>query len=186
MRYALIVVIGVMAIHVGSAAACHGKDLFPLAAGNTWRFESESSRTTRNMSIVRQAGGLVLQGFPGSPALRVRTRGARIDAWDTAAQRWRPFLRLGLPKGSAYRVDLGANPMWRGVRVAVKAKGAKVNDPSDRSYEGCTTLSFRPGRGVADAGLLEMSFCPGIGPVVFSEQTLAGPRAWALSTHRVR
>ena len=168
------------------AGAARAPSLFPLADGNRWTFTDLRSGTPRVISVRRQAGALVLRGFPGTAALRVRRAGQGVQAWDAAQRRWEPFLRLGAPRGTRYTVDLAGAGLWRKVVVTVESKRAVVQDSWDRTWRRCTRLGFRYRLPIADAGLEGLAFAPGVGPVWFEETTIAGPRVSALSGHRIR
>jgi hypothetical protein len=170
---------------VSAGSAGPPRSMFPLADDNRWTFRSMSVGGARTMSLEQQRGGLVLNGFPGAGPLRVRARGRAVEAWDTADRRWEALLRFGGATGSAYRVSLEDLALWRGVVVTVASKRATVRGSDGRAYRACTRFTLRPPAKVADAGVLELAFAPGIGPVRFVEQTIAGPRAWALASSRL-
>jgi hypothetical protein len=168
------------------ASAARTPRLFPLADGNRWELSGVRTSTPRKISVDREAGYLVLRGFPGAQELRVRRIGEAVQAWDRREHRWEAFLRLGAAVGRTYAVDLSGTALWRQVQVTVTSRRAVVRDLTDRVWRRCTRLAFRYRGAVADAGLQEMSFGPGVGPVRFTETTIAGPRASALSSYRVR
>ena len=167
------------------AEAAGGPALFPLAAGNRWTFADQQTGASRVISVRRVAGALVLRGFPGTSALRVRKVGQSVQAWDRRDRRWEPFLRLGAPRGTRYRVDLAGTALWRRMVVTVEARRAVIQDSWDRTWRNCTRLAFESRLPVADAGVENVAFAPGIGPVWFEELTIAGPRASSLSGYRV-
>ncbi len=179
--------IGVLAmalIGCMSAAAGTQPSMFPLADGNRWTFRSTVVGGVRTVAVEQRPGGLVLNGFPGVGPLRVRTTGRTVEAWDTADRRWEALLRFGAPTGSAYRVSLGEAPLWRGALVSVASKKTTVHGSGGRAYRACTQFTLRPPAKLADAGVLELSFAPGAGPVNWVEQSIAGPREWALASYR--
>jgi hypothetical protein len=179
--------IGVLAmalIGCGVAAAGPQPSLFPLNDGSRWTFRSTTVGGVRTVAVEQRPGGLVLNGFPGVGSLRVRTTGKMVEAWDTADRRWEALLRFGAPTGFAYRVSLGEAPLWRGVMMTVASKQATVFGSGGRAYRGCTNFTLRPPAKLADAGVLELSFAPGVGLVGWEEQSVDGPRAWALASYR--
>ena len=185
-RLAPFVALGVALAAVAGASAARQASLFPLADGNRWTLRDLDSGAATTISLRRGASGLVLRGFPGADALRVRRAGRAVQAWDPEDRRWEPFLRFGAPAGTRYLVDLGGTSLWRSVEVVVASKRAVVRDFRGRVLRRCTRLAFLYRIPIADAGLLELSFAPGIGPVRFSEETIAGPRESALAAFRVR
>jgi hypothetical protein len=168
------------------AGAAHTPRLFPLADGNRWVLTDVRTGARRVISVDREARVLVLRGFPGAGELRIRRVGQSIRAWDRRDRRWEPFLRLGAARGTRYLVDLGATALWKRVEVTVASNRAVVRDLGDRVWRRCTRLVLRYRGTLDDAGLEELSFAPGVGPVRFVETTIAGPRASALSSYRVR
>ena len=180
--------IGAIAVALlGCGAAAAGPpqpSLFPLGDGNRWTFRSMTVGGVRTVAVEQRPGGLVLNGFPGVGPLRVRTTGRTVEAWDATDQRWEALLRFGAPTGSAYRVSLGEAPLWRGAVVTLTSKQATVRASGGRAYRACTRFTLRPPAKLADAGVLELSFAPGIGPVRWVEQSIAGPREWALASYR--
>lgn len=160
---------------------------FPLADGNTWTLRDLERDTAGVISARRAPRGFVLRGFPGTGELRVRWEGAALAAWDPADRRYEPLLRFGARAGSVYGVDLGTNPLWRSVSVTVASRQAVVTDAEDTERHGCTRFTFRYKKSsLADAGLIELAFAPGVGPVSVTEQTIAGPRERLLESYRVR
>ena len=150
---------------------------FPLAPGHRWVLREVDKGSATTISIRK---GLVLHGFPGASDLRVRRVGQAVQAWDTKDRRWEAWFRFGLPVGRRYTVRLAATGPWQAVEVGVASKTATVRDYSGKKRRGCTRFVFKQLGPVADAGLIEMAFCPRVGPVRYSETTIAGPRTFAL------
>ena len=160
--------------------------LLPLADGNRWVLRDVESSSTTTVSVDRTSAGLVLRDIPGAAELRVRAVGAAVQAWDPAAGRWEPFLRLGAAAGTRYAVDLTRAPLWRSLRVTVASREAIVHDARGKTLRNCVKLTFRSLKPVADAGLEELTFAPGIGLVRTVETTIAGPREHVLASLRLR
>jgi hypothetical protein len=159
---------------------------FPLADGNRWVLRNTASGAVRTMSLSRKPSGLVLRGLPGAADLRVRRVGKATEAWDRTSGRWEPLLRLGAPVGTRYVVDIGDSTLWRSVQVKVASRQAVVHDARGKTLRGCVRLAFHARKPVADAGLEELTFAPGIGPVAVTEITIAGPRRSTLASFRLR
>lgn len=150
---------------------------FPLAAGNTWYLANAKDASGSTVSVrARRTGGLFLRGFPGAGDLRVRRAGSAVEAWDVAESRWEPFLRLGATAGTRYKVDLERTGLWRNLLVVVASRQLEVEDARGRRFRGCVRLTFRNPKGLADAGLEELVFAPGVGLVRVKETTIAGTR----------
>jgi hypothetical protein len=103
-----------------------------------------------------------------------------VHAWDANDGRWEPWFCFGAKKGTRYKVGLASTPLWRDVEVRVGSKRATARDYHGKAHKGCTRFVFGV-RGVADAGVTGMTFCPCVGPVRMSETTIAGPRTFALT-----
>jgi hypothetical protein len=159
-------------------AAVLGSTLFPLTPGEHWTLRDVNSGAKTQISVRT---GRVLHGLPGSGALRVRQSGQTVQAWDPKDRRWEDLFRFGARKGTRYTVALGATALWRKVAVRIATKKATVRDYHRRAHRGCTRFVFDELTGIADAGMLDMAFCPRVGPVRFSETTIAGPRTYALA-----
>lgn len=157
-------------------AAVLSATLFPLAPGTQWTFRDVDSGATASMSV---RAGRVLHGFPGIGDVRVRAKGKTVQAFDRGDGRWEDWFRFGLPAKTAYTVSLSGTPLWRRVVVGLLTKKATTRDYRGKRYRGCTRFIFRA-VGMADAGLTDMTFCPRIGPVRYSETSIAGPRTFAL------
>jgi hypothetical protein len=96
------------------------------------------------------------------------------------------FLRLGAPAGTRYVVDLADTALWRSVVVTVASRRAVVEDATGRTLRNCVRLVVRQRKPVADAGVEELVFAPGVGPARIVEQTIAGPRTFLLAVWKVR
>ena len=150
---------------------------FPLAPGTHWTLRDIDSGAKTTISVGK---GRVLHGFPGAGNVRVRNAGKTVQAWDAKDARWEPWFRFGAKKGERYTVRLASTPLWQSVEVRVASKTASARDYDGKTYRGCTRFNLQV-RGVADAGVTGMTFCPRVGPVRFSETTIAGPRTFALA-----
>ena len=173
-------------VTVQYAGAAGPPSAFPLADGNRWILSDVESGGRATVSVAREPTGLVLHGLPGTDGLRVRSAGRTIEAWDPVNRRWEQLLRLGAPAGTSYVVSLGGEPLWRSLRVTVASREAVVHDARGKTLRNCVRLTFRALKPVADAGLEELTFAPGIGLVRSVEMTIAGPRERVLASLRLR
>jgi hypothetical protein len=162
-----------------AASAAAPAKPFPLEPGARWVL-SDATGLELTISLTRGKRGHVLRGFPGLPATRVRASGRSVQAWDPGEARWKPFLRLGAPAGTRYRVQLAGAPLWRAVEVTVASRTATCDDANGRAVPNCVALELTPPKGVADAGVERLVFAPGVGPVEVVVQTIAGPRRYTL------
>jgi hypothetical protein len=186
-RLAVAVALGLVLVPSATALPENGRQLFPLRAGNEWSFASRPFGGTDTVTVASARRGVFrLVGFPGAPVLRVRWSGQSVQAWDAGDRRWEALLRLGAPAGTSYAVDL-PQPLWSGVRVTVASRRATVYNPVRRRlYSGTLRLAIRPNPELADAGLTGLWFAPGVGPVRWVEESIAGPVEHDLSGARVR
>ena len=178
--------VALIVLAVPYAGAAGPPSAFPLADGNRWILSDVEGGGRATVSVRRQPTGLVLQGLPGTDSLRVRAAGRTIEAWDPVNRRWEQLLRLGAPAGTKYVVDLGGEPLWRSLRVTVASRKAVVHDARGKTLRNCVKLTFRAPKQVADAGLEELTFAPGVGLVRSVEMTIAGPRERVLASLRLR
>ena len=102
------------------------------------------------------------------------------------SRRWEPFLRLGAPAGTRFKVDLAGTPLWRSLTVTVASRSVVVHDARGKALRDCVRLTFATRKPIADAGLEELVFAPGVGFARIAEQTIAGTRVRVLSSHRLR
>jgi hypothetical protein len=176
MRARFVTAVATFALVAAAGAEAAPAPLFPLAAGSTWYLADAKSAAGSQVSVRARGNTVFLRGFPGTGDLRVRRAGLGVEAWDTADGRWEPFLRLGAPVGTQYRVDLAPTGLWRNLVVTVASRKLEVEDARGRALRGCVRLTFRNPKGLADAGLEELVFAPGVGIVRISEITIAGTR----------
>jgi hypothetical protein len=151
--------------------------LFPLVPGHQWTFRDVDSGAKNQVSVGAHR---VLTGFPGAGSLRVRAAGKTVQAWDTRDRRWEAWFRFDLPARSRYKVALAQTFFWQGVEVTVDSKTASARDYLGKRYANCTRFVFRQLNGLVDAGVSGMVFCPHVGPVRYAEDSIAGPRTYAL------
>ena len=148
--------------------------------GATWKLTDQSGATLDPVDERSALGrAYILQGFPGFASLRVRAAG-RPPGVGREGARWAPFLRLGAPTGTRYRVDLRDAPLWRAVDVTVASSPACAADARGRVVRGCVELALRSRKPTADAGVERLVFAPGIGLAEVVVQTIAGSRTYSL------
>jgi hypothetical protein len=116
----------------------------------------------------------------------VRRAGRNVQAWDGTQRRWESLLRFDAPVGARYLVALRGVLLWESVEVTVASKRVAVRDYRGKVRRGCTRFTFHYRQPIADTGLEYLAFCPGVGPVRFSETTIAGPRTYALAGFKIR
>jgi hypothetical protein len=160
------------------------EQLFPIARGDRWTLREPGSGLPRTVSIRQGVSGLELFGFPGlTDGTRLRRADTDVRVWEPYRQRWVTLLRFG-PRGTRYTVDLRGAPVWN-VEARVLSTTAVIRDYRGRVHRGCTRFAFRY-HGLADAGLTELTFAPGVGLVRVSQTSFAGPRTSVLVSARIR
>jgi hypothetical protein len=180
--------VGLLTLMLGAATGAEAvprPNPFPLADGNRWTFRAVELNAARTMSVEQTGQGLVLSGLPGAPDLRVRWAGETVQAWDARNDRWEALFRFGAAAGDSYRVNLADTVLWRNVTVTVASKQARV-EVSDGRERRATRFLISSKQKVADSGIEWMAFAPGVGPIRFAEQTIAGTRELALTGHRLK
>jgi hypothetical protein len=183
---AVLVLVLVLAGSLASAAGAGvPPSLLPLAEDNRWVLRDVERGGTQTVSVARGPAGLVLRGLVGAGELRVRAAGRSVEAWDSSARRWEPFLQLGGAAGTSYTVDLAGTTLWRSLVVTVASRTAVVHDGRGKTLRNCVRLTFRARKPIADAGLEELVLAPGVGIARTSEQTIAGLRVRVLTSLRL-
>jgi hypothetical protein len=165
------------------ANAATQPSFFPLEVGTSWQlYDERTGRRLSAVAVAREAepSGVVLRGFPGLGEARVRSAGEAVEIWDPGTRRWKQFLRLGAPAGTSWAVNLPQTILWRNVVVTVASRSAVVGDEDGRTVRGAVRLTLRNRGKLADAGLEELVFAPGIGLARVVETTIAGPRTAVL------
>jgi|SRR5215208_2001513 len=186
LRVLPVAVVGLALALCGTAATARQPRFLPLANGNRWTLRDLETRAATTVSVRTQGKAFVLRGFPGTSSLRVRRVQQNIQAWDRAQRRWESFLRLGARAGTRYGVDLGDAFLWQAVEVRVASKRADVRDYHGKLHRGCVRFTLRYRQPIADAGLEQLSFAPGIGLVRYSDTSIGGPRTSALGAARIK
>ncbi len=165
------------------ACATSPATLLPLRDGSRWLLRDDSG-VEAQLAVRKTTAGTTLTGIPGAGSLRVRTRGAAVEAYDTTQRRWEPFLRLGAKAGTAYKIDLTQTPMWRQVSARVVSRTTTVYDANGKAHRNCVRITFFSNK-IADAGPEELVFAPGIGFVRIAEQSIRGPQPKLLVSYRI-
>lgn len=163
------------------ASSARPKPYFPVADGSRWTLTTPDGVGRTTMSVR----GDTLHGLPGAGPLRVRAVGGAVQAWDAAQRRWEPLFRLGAPRGTRYAVDLSGTLLWQAVEVTVASRTARIRDARGRLHVGVVRLVVRPRRPIPDAGVAELAFARGVGPVRIIEQTIAGARVLLLRSYGI-
>jgi hypothetical protein len=185
LRFAALLALALGTAVSSSAAPAKPSSPFPIAAGDRWTLRDVDLGARRTISILRGFRLLELYGFPGlEDATGIRRKGTQVQVWSTTGQRWLTLLRFG-PAGSRFRVDIPDSTLWRSVDVTVASTQAVVRDARGRVHGGCTRFTFRY-HGLADTGLTDLTFAPGLGIVRVTEQSIVGPRTSLLESARIR
>jgi hypothetical protein len=69
--------------------------------------------------------------------------------------------------------------------VTVATRTAWVRDARGRLHRGVVGLVVRARKPIPDAGVVELAFARGVGPVRIVEQTIAGARVLLLRSYRI-
>jgi hypothetical protein len=175
-----------LAVGVTASSGATTPSPFPLTDGNRWTLRDVDRNTPRTISARQTSEGMVVSGFPGLADMRMRWSGQTLQAWDSSQGRWEALFRFGAAAGERYAVNLADTYLWRSLVVTVSSKRAAVRDFRGRAVAGCTRFTFESRRPIADAGLEEISFAPGVGPVRIVDTTIAGRRVLALASRSLK
>jgi hypothetical protein len=69
--------------------------------------------------------------------------------------------------------------------VKVDSRRTVMFDAGGKALRNCVRLTFAARKPIADAGLEELVFAPGIGFARTTEQTIAGPRVHLLAAYKL-
>lgn len=160
------------------------REYFPLARGNQWTYRLSGSPFVQGERTVRVTDSMELdgrvyyrlEGFSPAPALVRLTPGGRFVALDEDSGAERLWLDFAAPQGGRW------TPEGRGEcfgAAAVAERNARVETPAG-AFGNSVRIEYGPSI-CADAGVTREAYAPHVGPVAWSELTIAGPVDYELS-----
>ncbi len=157
---------------------------FPLKHGLTWTYGGspiEVARVLRSVAVSDTSGRIatVWDGFSGSRIVEVRS-GSQV--WELRDGEQRMLLDLAADEGAKWTIAglEGGDDLLDGTTIAMAGRAVAVRTPY-ATLENCLHLAMRPNPNLADAGLTEAWFAPGLGLVKWVETTIAGPQTYELT-----
>jgi len=174
MRRMLVVFCGLL-LSIGLCLAAQAADLFPANVNDAWslhRFGEESSRVH-----VLSEGLADWKRFQGlfDTTLWLLPRRSEVLVWDEASSAVQVLYDFDAPVGATWPVAFGAAGDHLTGQATVVTKEAGVQTAFG-PRTGCTTFGF-VWDGLADAGVVTQSFCPGLGLVRQERLSFAGVEA---------
>ena len=96
---------------------------------------------------------------------------------------WRLLFDLNAAEGTTWKLDTsqGEDDLLDGATVTVASRSERVKVPYGK-FEKSIHLILRPRPGLADAGITDLWFVPGVGLVKGSEVWIGGSRSFNLTT----
>ena len=156
---------------------------FPAKPGLVWTYAGRPVETARVVRIVEVelANGtseMVWEGLAGRRTIQYRTAG---QVWEVRNGQERLLLDLQAPEGSVWTIPPleDADDLLDGTGFTVTDRSAAVRVPYG-VLEDCVYLRMRPSPALADAGVTEAWFAPGLGLVQWTETTIVGPQTYEL------
>jgi len=162
--------------------AAEGDDYFPLTAGSTWSYTGSPLKTARLVRVIdveESAEGVVFvwDGFSGERVVRKDDDG---KVYYRSGDSWELLFDLGAEKDVSWTIGGPEGDLLAGSVAAVVSREEVVRLPFG-VVEESLHLAIRPSPSLADAGLLEIWFGPGLGVIKWVEQTFAGPQTYELA-----
>ncbi len=167
-----------------SGPAEGGHAYFPTEVGMTWTYGGsplEVARTVRILETTTVGADTIFlwDGFQGRRAVRVQDDGKVLEYRDEA---WRMLFDLGAEVGTTWTLEgsPASGDLMDGTVVTVQSRSAEVRVPYG-ALAPCVHLSLNPSPQLADAGVVDAWFAPGVGLVKWVEQSIVGPQTFELA-----
>lgn len=171
-----------LAIAILPTGKVAGSNLFPLTAGNEWRYALSPEGDRLTMKASAKPGNWTklswLAGAQRLVTLKGSTLSARVNFLPNSPVV--PLFRFKLALGATYSVNLGPS------LLKVKLKVTSLNETVTTfagTFPGCYRLEVLPSTGL---GYRSFFFAPGIGLVRFDRVTSGGPESWQLNHAKLK
>jgi hypothetical protein len=168
---------------LSAAPAEESRVYFPAKPGLVWTYAGRPVETARVVRIVEveladSTSEMVWEGLAGRRTIQYRTAG---QVWEVRNGQERLLLDLQAPEGSVWTIPPleDADDLLDGTLFTVTDRSAAVRVPYG-VLEDCVYLRMRPSPALADAGVTEAWFAPGLGLVKWTETTIVGPQTYEL------
>ncbi len=158
-------------------------DYFPVEVGRIWSYTNGLKIGVAEVwpSPDGAPWAFFFEGYSFTPRIFSKVEDKVVEITEDGMRRlWYDF---GAEEGESWVIKPFENrpegDIISGSRVTLVSRSDTVSVPYGHFKE-CVHLVFIPNSDLADAGVLEEWFAPGIGLVKRVEQTIAGPRAYEL------
>ena len=158
-------------------------DYFPTRPGIVWEYAGSPLKTMRKIGMVgidrkMPASIYLWEGFQGDLRVRKTDDGKIMFVADKGEYL---FLDLNAKEGASWTIEGDSNSLLNGSVATLISRNARLEVPYGQ-FGNVLHLAIKPNPQLADAGVTEMWFAPGIGLVKWTETTFAGAQTYNLTT----
>ncbi|MSS72377.1 MAG: hypothetical protein EXS64_12935 [Candidatus Latescibacteria bacterium] len=163
----------------GVAGAESRVDYFPLASGMAWAY-GDSFHVVQVGGMMKSLPPIYITDYMGQKRYFIQQDDGKVLEWRDGKTRL--LYDFGAKVGASWKIEpLGdGSEILDGTVVTVASVSEGVSTPYG-GFRGCVHLEMRPRDGLADAGITDMWFAPGVGLVKWSEIWIGGVRSFALT-----
>jgi len=165
---------------IGSDPVPARPDYFPVRLGWMWEYTEGGLIALADVAMEPDSSTVYLlkTSMAGLQAF-VREGDRVFEVLDGDRRLWYDF---SAPVGESWTIepfDGSDEDMMGGATVTVQSRADEVRVPYG-TFSECIHFAFTPPPNLADAGLLDQWFAPGVGLVKMTVQTIAGPLSYEL------
>ncbi|MDP6779008.1 MAG: BsuPI-related putative proteinase inhibitor, partial [Candidatus Latescibacteria bacterium] len=183
-RHRWILMAAVSLMNSVATPAYGGHAYFPTQVGMTWTYGGSPMEVARMVRILEATtvgtdSVFYWDGFQGRRALSVRDSG---QVFEHREGKWRLLFDLGSTVGVSWTLEgtPASGDLMDGTQVTVRSRTDTVTVPYG-TLAPCIHLVLKPSPQLADAGVVDAWFAPGIGLVKWVENSFAGPQTYELA-----
>ena len=166
---------------IGGDPASARTDYFPLSFGRIWVYTEGGEIVVAEMAMEPDSSTVyMLKTSMAGPQVFTRDGDRVFEVREEDRRLWYDF---SAPVGESWTIEPfgeDADDMMGGATVTVQSRTDEVELPYG-TFSECIHFAFTPPSNLADAGLLDQWFAPGVGLVKMTVQTIAGPLSYELS-----
>jgi hypothetical protein len=178
-RFLILGAIAVALVLAGAAGAEGRVDYFPLTSGMAWAY-GDSFHVVQVGGMMKSLPPIYIVDYMGQKRFFIPLDDGKVLEQRDGKRRL--LYDFGAKVGASWKIEpLGdGSEILDGTVVTVADTAAAVTTPYG-TFKGCVHLSMKPRAGLADAGIMDMWFAPGVGLVKWSEVWIGGVRSFALT-----